>query len=209
MKNEIRTLPGPWVARRKPRTGAVANAKIHGMNGAEKRPRLTIRKAQENDAAALREIFNEAVEDGLETFCAVPRGLDEQKQMIVAATLDIRHPIFVADVRNWACGAVGIEPHDEHRRLEDVGEVVVFVRRSFRSYGVGRQLMRVAQTEAARLGYRKLIGHVLADNHDSLRLCQATGWRVVGTHEQHARHGARLRDVVLVEYTVPPVSIAQ
>ena len=64
--------------------------------------------------------------------------------------------------------------------------------------------MRVAQAEAARLGYRKLLGRVLAENHDSLRLCQATGWRVVGQHEQHARHGNRLRDVVLVEYVVPP-----
>ena len=47
--------------------------------------------------------------------------------------------------------------------------------------------MRVIQAEAARLGYRKLIGRVLADNNDSLRLCEATGWRTVGTHAQHAR----------------------
>jgi L-amino acid N-acyltransferase YncA len=176
------------------------------MSSPEKRPRLTIRQAQDTDAAALREIFNEAVEDGLETFYAAARAMDEQKRLILAAVQDLRHPIFVAEVRNWACGMVDIEPHDERHGLEDMGEVVIFVRRSFRSYGVGRQLMRVAQTEAARLGYRKLIGHVLADNHDSLRLCQVTGWRVVGTHEQHARHGNRLRDVVIVEYVVPSVS---
>ncbi len=106
-------------------------------------------------------------------------------------------------MRNWVCGYVAIEPYDERRGLDEIGEVAVFVRRSFRSYGVGRQLMRVAQTEAARLGYRKLIGRVLADNHDSLRLCQATGWRTVGLHEQHARHGDRLRDVTILEYRVP------
>jgi L-amino acid N-acyltransferase YncA len=185
------------------------NARISRMNTAEKRPRLTIRQAQEADAAALREIFNEAVEDGLETFHATPRALEEEKQLIVTAMRDLRHPIFVAEVRNWACGLVTIEPYDERRGFEDMGEVLIFVRRSFRSYGVGRQLMRVAQAEAARLGYRKLIGHLLADNHESLRLCQATGWRIVGTHEQHARHGSRLRDVVIVEYGVPAVSIAQ
>lgn len=185
------------------------NARISRMNTAEKRPRLTIRQAQEADAAALREIFNEAVEDGLETFHATPRALEEEKQLIVTAMRDLRHPIFVAEVRNWACGLVAIEPYDERRGFEDMGEVLIFVRRSFRSYGVGRQLMRVAQAEAARLGYRKLIGHVLVDNHESLRLCQATGWRIVGTHEQHARHGTRLRDVVIVEYGVPAVSMAQ
>ena len=102
------------------------------MSSPEKRPRLTIRQAQDTDAAALREIFNEAVEDGLETFYAAARAMEEQKRLILAAVQDLRHPIFVAEVRNWACGMVDIEPHDERHGLEDMGEVVIFVRRSFR-----------------------------------------------------------------------------
>lgn len=170
------------------------------------RPRLTIRPAREADAAPLREIFNEAVEDGFATFASEPRPIDEQQRIIQQALQDPMHPILVAEVRNWVCGSVSIEPHDPLHGLDDMAEVVVFVRRSFRSYGVGRQLMRSAQAEAARLGYRKLLGRVLAENHDSLRLCQSTGWRIVGTHQQHARHGGRLRDVVVVEFVVPSVS---
>lgn len=173
------------------------------------RPRLTIRPAREADAQALREIFNEAVEDGLATFDAVPCSLEDQKRLIADALQSARCPMLVAEVRNWVCGSVAIEAFHARRGLEDMGEVVIFVRRSFRSYGVGRQLMRVAQKEAARLGYRKLLGHVLADNLDSLRLCQATGWTVVGTYLQHARHQSRLRDVVIVEYLVPSVSVAE
>lgn len=173
------------------------------MTAPELRPRLTIRPAREADGSALREIFNEAVEDGLATFASAPRSLEDQHRLIALSIGDLLHPILVAEVRNWVCGSVAIEPHDAFRGLDDMGEVVVFVRRSFRSYGVGRQLMCAAQAEAARLGYRKLIGHVLADNHDSLRLCQATGWRIIGTHQQHARHGDRLRDVVVVEFMVP------
>jgi L-amino acid N-acyltransferase YncA len=176
------------------------------MATAEMRPRLTIRQARGDDAPALREIFNEAVADSLATFETTPRSLEQQQRLILAAEQDPQHPLLVAEVRNWVCGVMAIEPYDERRGLDDMGEVLVFVRRSFRSYGVGRQLMRVAQTEAARIGYRKLIGRVLAENHDSLRLCQATGWRVVGMYEQHARHGERLRDVAIVEYLVPPVS---
>jgi len=44
---------------------------------------------------------------------------------------------------------------------------------------------------------------VLAENRDSLRLCQATGWREVGRHRAHARHRDTLRDVVVVEYLLP------
>jgi hypothetical protein len=38
------------------------------MSTAEKRPRLTIRQAQEADAAAVREILNETIEDRMGTF---------------------------------------------------------------------------------------------------------------------------------------------
>src|SRR6202051_27020 len=175
----------------------------------EQHPHLNIRPAREDDAPALREICNDAVEDGLATFDSGLRSIEDQKRLIAAAGQDARRLLLVAEVRNLVCGFVSIEAYEEQLHNGEMAEIEIFVRRSFRSYGVGRQLMRVAQTEAARLGDRKLVGDVLADNHDSLRLCQATGWRVVGTHEQHARHANRLRDVTVVEYVVPSVSLAQ
>jgi phosphinothricin acetyltransferase len=170
----------------------------------ETRPHLNLRPAREADAPALREIFNEAVEDGLVTFETAPRALEEQLRLITIAQLDSRHPMLVADLRNWTCGVASLEPHDGRPALQDVAEVEIFVRRSFRSYGLGRQLMRAVQAEAARIGFRKLIGRVLADSQDTLRLCKATGWRIVGLHERHARHDDRWRDVVIVEFHVPP-----
>ena len=176
------------------------------MASPEIRPQLTVRPARDADAPALREIFNEAIEDGLPTFETVARSIEQQKLLILASQLNPRYPVLVAEVRNWVCGYVAIEPYDERRGLDEIGEVTVFVRRSFRSYGVGRQLMRSAQAEASRQGYRKLVGHVLAENRDSLRLCQATGWREVGKYLAHARHRDDLRDVVVVEYQVPPAA---
>jgi L-amino acid N-acyltransferase YncA len=178
------------------------------MASPEMGPRLAVRPARDTDAQALREIYNEAVEDGLATFETSPRTVEQLKLLILAAQLNPRNPVLVAEVRNWVCGYVVIERHHEHPSVGSIGEITIFVRRSFRSYGVGRQLMRVAQAEAARLGYRKLIGRVLAENHDSLRLCSATGWRVVGTLEQHAQHSDSFRDVTLVEYHVVAASQA-
>jgi L-amino acid N-acyltransferase YncA len=169
------------------------------MATAEQRPHLNIRPARGDDAPALREIFNDAVEDGLATFGNALRSMEEQKHLIGVALQDSRRPLFVAELRNLVCGLVSIEPNEEGVHRGEIGEVTVFVRRSFRSYGIGRELMLVAQSAAAKLGYRKLIGRVLSDNEESLRLCKVTGWRVVGKHEQHARHGHRLRDVTVVE----------
>ena len=50
--------------------------------------RLTLRPAREADAPALREVFNEAVADGLTTFDSEPRSLEEQKLLIARATED-------------------------------------------------------------------------------------------------------------------------
>jgi L-amino acid N-acyltransferase YncA len=167
------------------------------------RPQLTIRPPADTDAVTLREIFNEAVEDGLVTYADGPRSLEDQQALIASALADPRHPMLVADVLNWTCGVATIEPHDSRHHLADMAEVQIFVRRSFRSYGVGRQLMRALQAEASRLGYRKLIGKFLSESQDTVRLCQGTGWRVVGQYERHARHGDQLRDVTVVEFHVP------
>jgi phosphinothricin acetyltransferase len=173
------------------------------MASPENGPRLAVRPARADDAVALREIFSEAVADKLTTFETSPRSIEEQRERIAAAVQDPKHPVLVADVRGWVAGWTVIEPYDARPSLDEIGEVYIFVRRSFRSYGVGRQLMRSVQAEASRRGYRKLIGHVLAENRDSLRLCQATGWREVGKHLAHARHEDGFRDVVVVEYLVP------
>ena len=177
--------------------------KIAGMSTATMRPQLQIRPAREEDAAPLCEIFNEAVQDHLETFDSDARAVEDQRLLIAAAEQDAKHPILVADVRNWIAGWVALAPYDTRIALDDIGEVFIYVRRSFRSYGVGRQLMRAIQESAGKLGYRKLIGRTLVENRDGLLLCRATGWREVGRQLAHARLNDGLHDVMMVEYLLP------
>ncbi len=178
------------------------------MSTPSSRPQLQIRRASEDDAASLCEIFNEAVQDHLDTFDDEPRSVDDQRLLAAAAEQDPKHPILVADVRNWIAGWASLGPYDNRISLDDIGEVSIYVRRTFRSYGVGRQLMRAVQEEAGKLGYRKLIGRILATNQDGLLLCRATGWREVGRHSAHARLCGGLHDVMIVEYLIPSTPVA-
>jgi L-amino acid N-acyltransferase YncA len=179
------------------------------MSTAATRPQLEIRPAREEDAAPVCEIFNEAVHDHLETLDSEPRSVDDQRLLIAGAENDPKHPVLVAEVRNWIAGWAALRPYDTRIALDDIGEVSIYVRRSFRSYGVGRQLMRAIQEAAARLGYRKLTGRILAGNRDGLLLCRATGWREVGRHSAHARLNDGLHDVTVVEHLIPPVAPLQ
>lgn len=173
------------------------------MSTASSRPQLQIRRAIEDDAASMCEIFNEAVQDRMETFDSDPRSVDDQRLLVAAAERDPKHPILAADVRNWIAGWVALAPYDNRIALDDIGEVSIYVRRTFRSYGVGRQLMRAIQEAAGKLGYRKLIGRILVANQDGLLLCRATGWREVGRHLAHARLNDGLHDVIMVECLIP------
>src|ERR1700688_1012082 len=95
------------------------------------RPQLEIRHAREDDAASLCEIFNEAVQDRLETFDSDPRSVDDQRLLIAAAEQDPKHPILVTEVRNWIVGWVALSPYDMRIALDDIGEVFIYVRRTF------------------------------------------------------------------------------
>jgi L-amino acid N-acyltransferase YncA len=183
--------------------------KSTSMSTASARPQLQIRQAQEDDAAALCEIFNEAVLDHLETFDSESRAVEDQVLRIDAAAQDPKHPILVAELRNWIAGWVMLAPYDNRIALDDIGEVYIYVRRAFRSYGVGRQLMRALQEAARKLGYRKLVGRVLVQNQDGLNLCRATGWREVGRHHAHTRLNDGLHDVMIVEYPISPPTVPQ
>ena len=183
--------------------------KYTDMSTASARPQLQIRQAQEDDASPLCEIFNEAVQDHLETFDSEARAVDDQRLRIAAADQDPKHPILVAELRNWIAGWAALAAYDNRIALDDIGEVYIYVRRAFRSYGVGRQLMRAIQESAGKLGYRKLIGRVLAQNQDGLAMCRATGWRDVGRHSAHARLNNGLHDVMLLEYLIPSSSPTQ
>ncbi len=172
------------------------------MATAEARPQLLIRPPVEGDALVMREIFNEGVQDHLIPFEEQPRSVEEQAEKIRAAAADAKHPMLVAELRGWVLGWIALAAADARPQLADVGEISVCVRRSFRNYGVGRQLMQAMQEEAARIGYRKLMGKVLATNVDSLRLCLACGWRDVGRLVGHdASYGER-RDIAIMEFVI-------
>ena len=65
------------------------------MSTASTRPQLQIRHAREDDASSLCEIFNEAVQDRLETFDSEPRSVDDQRLLIAAAEM-------IRSIRFWS-----------------------------------------------------------------------------------------------------------
>ncbi|MCL2794254.1 MAG: GNAT family N-acetyltransferase [Microbacteriaceae bacterium] len=51
--------------------------------------------------------------------------------------------------------------------------------------GLGRQLLRAAQADLVRLGYHRVVLHVLADNAAAVRLYESEGWQRHGEPFDH------------------------
>ena len=114
------------------------------MATAQQRPHPNIRSARCDDAPALREIFNDAVEEGLATFDSTLRSIPEQKHLIAMAEQDSQVGVRIRGVRysspNSGLGfAVSspLSPMTKEFMAAKSVKVNVFVRCSYWNMAVG------------------------------------------------------------------------
>ena len=147
-----------------------------------------------DDAAAVAAIYNEGIDDRLATFEARPRSADE-----VGAWLAEGLPFLVAAAAGQVVGFARVSPYSDRCVYEGVGEHGVYVARSARRGGVGRQLLHALCDEAERAGIYKLTSRVFTDNAASRAAHIAAGFHEVGVQRRHGRLDGRWKDCVLVE----------
>ncbi len=153
-----------------------------------------IRPAAAGDAAAVAAIYNEGIEDRLATFETRPREPEE-----VAAWLQSGLPFLVAADGDAVLGFARVSPYSDRCVYEGVGEHGVYVARSARGGGLGRQLLEALCREAERAGLHKLTSRVFTDNAASRAVHAAAGFDEVGIQRRHGRLDGRWKDCVLVE----------
>lgn len=158
---------------------------------------LTVRAAEPEDAGAIARIHNQGIEERVATFLT-----REQTREDALARLERSSPMLVAESDGEILGWTGAGPYDPAAEYyKGVGEVTVFVDRSARRLGVGRQLLDALASRATDHGRYKLLAKIFTTNHASLELFKRCGYRQVGTHE---RLDGGWRDVVVVERALGP-----
>ncbi len=163
------------------------------------RPGWNVRPAGTRDAPRVCEIYNEGIEDGqatLETRPRTPADIEEQLSRP-------QHHLMVAEWGDTILGWASITPYSSRECYAGIGEASVYITRSARHQGLGRLLLDALVRTAARQGYHKLIGRLLASNQASRQLVRGLGFREVGLHEKHGKMADRWVDVVVVERMIP------
>lgn len=153
-------------------------------------------RARVGDAAAIADIYNAGIAEGVATFETEQRSAAD-----VARWFGGRHPIVVVeDETGGIVSFAATFPYRPQRACYDgVAEFSVYTAPEARGRGAARAAMAELIGSAEAAGFWKLVSRVFPENVASRRLLESLGFRDVGVYRRHARLRGRWRDVVIVE----------
>ena len=157
--------------------------------------RARVRPASPADAPALVAIYNQGIEERQATFETALRSVESFEWPLG----DDARPLLVVEGNGEVVGWAGVGPYSEREIYAGVGEGTIYVTRTARGEGIGRQLLEELCAECERQGYYKLIGKLFASNEASVGLFRRCGFREVGVHHRHGRLDGEWKDVVVME----------
>ncbi len=160
-------------------------------------PPLDIRPAGADDAADIAAIYDQGIATGVATFATGPHDPAERREWL--RERPDRAPVFVGLEAGAVMGWSALAPLSHRPWYDGVAEYTVYVASTARGHGVGAAMLGHLIEAAPRIGYYKLVGHILAGNEAGLRLATDAGFRIVGVHRAHGRVDGAWRDVTVVE----------
>ena len=117
---------------------------------------LTIRPADERDAAAIADIYNQGIAERGATFETNFRSVED---ILVRLSDRERFPILVAEDDRGVVGWAGLSSYRPRACYAGIAEVSVYLDGSSRGCGIGRRLLEALIDTARARGFWKLRNH--------------------------------------------------
>lgn len=159
---------------------------------------LLIRDAGEADLAAIRDIYNHAVEHTTAIWNDILVDLDNRRAWL-DARLERGFPVLVAERDGKVIGYASYgdwRPHDGYRHTV---EHSVYVDKDCRGGGIGRQLMAALLARARAGNIHVMIAAIEVGNTASIALHEKLGFAMVGIHKQVGTKFGRWLDLAAME----------
>ncbi len=161
---------------------------------------VVIRSAVEEDAAAIANIYNEAVRTTTATFDTEPRSLQDQVQWLKHH--GARYPVLVAELDETVAGWTSLSAWSDRSAYSGTAELSVYVGTPWQNRRIGRALLTALFMEASRLGFHTILARVAQGNPASRRLHLSAGFLSVGVMHEVGYKFDRFLDVELLECRV-------
>jgi len=159
---------------------------------------VEVRRAVDEDAEAIRRIYNPEVLESTVTFDLVPRTLEEQLAWLRRRSG--AHAVLVAvDGEGEVAGFGSLSTYKERAAYSTTVEDSVYVARDRQGQGIGRLLLAELLTTATAHGFHAVMARIVGGHDASIRLHAGAGFEIVGTEREVGRKFGRWLDVVVMQ----------
>lgn len=159
---------------------------------------LTIRDATQQDAEAIRAIYNDAVLNTTAVFDYAPR--DQEAQIAWLRTkAEQKLPVLVAERDGAVLGYCSYGPFRPWPAYLYTVENAIYIAPQSRGQGIGKALLGPLLEIAKQRGLHTMIAGITAENEASLRLHRAFGYEPAGTIRQAGWKFERWLDLVFLQ----------
>lgn len=162
---------------------------------------LTLRRATLDDLPAITEIYNDAVLNTIATFDTQPKSLDEQKAWFNEHGM--KYPLMVAEIDGAVTGWASLSRWSGRCAYANTAEISVYVSRTHRGKGIGKQLTREIVAEGQRVGLHTVIARIADGNEVSIRLHESAGFKHIGIMREVGEKFGKLIDVYMMQKIYP------
>jgi phosphinothricin acetyltransferase len=145
-------------------------------------PAFTIRLATENDAEAIRAIYNHYVERSTCTYQIEPEAAEERLAWL--RDRSPMHPVTVAEAGGEVIGWGALSPWKSRCAYAKSAEASVYVHHEHHRRGIGKALLLDLIERARAAGLHTIIGGTSSDQSASIALQLAVGFVPVGTFRE-------------------------
>jgi phosphinothricin acetyltransferase len=158
---------------------------------------MEVRLARQEDAEAIRAIYNAEVTGSTVTFDLEARTTEEQRAWI--ARHQGAHPAVVAVESSTVVGFGSLSSFRDRAAYATTVEDSLYVEGGWRGKGVGRLLLEELVALALTRGFHTVIARASGDNEPSIALHRACGFTLVGIEREVGRKFGRWIDVAILQ----------
>ncbi|KFE33998.1 GNAT family N-acetyltransferase [Thioclava atlantica] len=160
-----------------------------------------IRDARPEDAAAIAEIYNDAV-DNLTAIWTEKRTDAAERAAWIAERQAAGFPVLVSDEEGRVLGYASYGKFRDKDGYDLTVEHSVYIHRDARGRGLGTPMLQALIDHARAAGFHAMLGVIAAENQGSIRLHERLGFTRVGTLPQVGKKFGRWLDLALLQITL-------
>ena len=154
-----------------------------------------IRKAIQNDIAAINEIYNHAVAAKFQTASMVEQSLAETKKWFQEHQRE-RYNIYVYVIDNKVVGWCSFSPYYDREATSHTAEISYYLHKNFQNMGIGTKLMEFIFEKAHEFNFTALFATLISANNASIALLEKFNFKRWGALKNTAKIDNNFYDIL-------------